>query len=137
MGQPRAGIEAKLYYGTAGGAASTEVGEAREVTVNGSTTMGKVVRRSSRQESNVPTTIAVGLEFDLVPDDDSAVVAAFTAAWMSHTALAFHAKSLETGLGPNGDFFVEGFNRSEPAQDVQSIRVTLVPTIKERAWAWS
>jgi hypothetical protein len=127
MGVRRIGFEGKLYYGTAGSTAATELTIARDVSYKIESTSVDVTDRASIFEYSRTATVKVGLEFEVNNDASNAFVAAVRAAATAGTAIAFRTRDYSSGYGLDGDFIVS-LDESQPLKDAQRIKVSAMPT---------
>lgn len=108
------GINAKLYRGTAGSSAATEVTTAKDVTLE---LTWDEVKSSSRASRNKSTDVSLKdwtLSFSVLGKDGDAHIAAFLSAWTTGTAIALKALDKASGTGIDADFKIISFTRNEP-----------------------
>lgn len=133
----RMGFEGKIYYGTAGSTASTELTIARDVSYKFENTEADISDRSSIINLYDVGGVDFSLEFEINNQDTDAFVAAVRAAAIAGTAIAFRTRDKTAGWGVDGDFVV-GIDESQALRDAQRIKVTAKPTDKNgRLPTWS
>jgi len=132
----RIGFEGKLYWGTAGSTASTELTIARDVSYSIQPTTADVSDRSSIIDHSRVAGVTVGLEFEVNNDNDNAFIAAVRAAAIAGTTIAFRTRDRTNGVGLDGDFNV-GLDESQALRDAQRIGVTCTPNNDIRSVQWN
>lgn len=133
----RMGLEGKLYWGTAGSTAATELKIARDVSYKLENTEADVSDRNSIIDLSDVAGIKFSLEFEVNNQSTDAFVAAFRAAVVAGTAIAFRTRDSASGWGVDADFIVSD-DESQPLRDAQRIKVTCTPTDKNgRTPTWS
>jgi len=138
MGVVRIGLEGKLYYGTAGSQASTEITKCKDVTIEMEANMADISSRASDGwRSKKPTLRDLAIEFDIVWSDGDAVATALRNAFVNGTAISLYAKDYDSGAGPDCDFYVARFGRNEPLEEGMSVPVRCEFTDENRGFTWS
>lgn len=133
----RMGFEGKIYYGTAGSTASTELTIVRDASYAFSNAEADISDRSSIINLYDVGGVDFSLEFEINNQDTDAFVAAVRAAAIAGTAIAFRTRDKTAGWGVDGDFVV-GIDESQALRDAQRIKVTAKPTDKNgRLPTWS
>jgi phage head maturation protease len=131
------GLEGRLYWGTAGSTASTELTIARDVSYKIETMEADVSDRSTYIDITAPAGAKFSLEFEINNQDTNAFIAAVRAAAWGGTAIAFRTRDKTAGYGVDGDFVVS-VEESQALRDAQRIKVTATPTdINGRNPVWS
>lgn len=136
MGVRRIGFEGKLYYGTAGSTASTELTIARDVSYKYEPTYADVSDRNSIIEYERPAMVKFTLEFEVNNEASNAFISTVRAAAAAGTAIAFRTRDYSSGYGCDGDFTVS-LDESQPLKDAQRLSITASPTNDTRAITWS
>jgi hypothetical protein len=133
----RMGFEGKLYYGTAGGAATTELKIARDVSYRFENVEADISDRNSIIDLFDVAGIGFSLEFEVNNQDTDAFIAAARAAIITGAALAFKTEDKASGWGVTGDFIMSD-DEGQPLRDAQRLRFTCRPTDKNgRVPTWS
>lgn len=147
------GLEAKLYRQTSGtraawpgtGAAPnlTEITNVKDVEMDldkkevDVTTRGSAAAGFSMAKGTLKTG---GIDFEMLWDPADGGFTAIQAAWAANTTIALAAldqdKATTGAQGLWADFDVIGFKKSEPLEDVQSVKVTVKPTYSAVPPAW-
>lgn len=133
----RIGLDAKLYYGTAGSSATGVIDGVNEVTLNLEKGEAAFNSRASAWEIIRAGLKKGSIEFK-IPNNTAhaAVITALAAAFINDTPLAFKVLDAVGGNGLDADFEVLKFNRSEPLEDAQTYDVSVKPTYVSRYPAW-
>jgi len=132
----RIGLNGKLYYGTAGSTAGTEVTNARDVTLALEKGEADSTVRGDTWESTTTTLLSGSIEFDLLWDSADTACEAIRAAFFAGTVLAFLQLDAASGKGIDADFEVVRWGREEPLRDMMRVPVTIKPTNVNRAPTW-
>ena len=130
------GLDAKLYRGTAGAPATTEMLNVRNVKLPIEKGEANISRRGSRWELTKATLKKASVDFEMINDDADADVQAIATAFFADTPLAFKILDKESGHGLDADFEITKFERSEDLEDAQVISVSIKPTYVGRWPAW-
>ncbi|MEW6198051.1 MAG: phage tail tube protein [Planctomycetota bacterium] len=119
------GMNAKLYYGTAGGPASTEMTNVRNVTLNLEAGEADVTTRANTGwRATAPTLRECSVEFEMVWDPADAGFTAIKNAYLTAGLIALKVLDKEGGQGPDGDFSITSFSRSEELEEAITVSVT-------------
>jgi len=119
------GMNAKLYYGTAGTTASTEMGNVRDVTLTLEAGEANVTTRANLGwRATAPTLRECTVEFEMVWDPDDAGFTTIKTAYLTAGKVALKVFDKAGGQGPDGDFSIVSFNRSEPLEEAITVSVT-------------
>jgi hypothetical protein len=138
MAEIRMGFDGKLYYGTAGSQAATEMTNCKDPVVTMETGMADVTRRGSgRVRSKKPTLKDVSIEWTMIDVASDAAIAAVRAAFWNHTPIALWARDADDGEGPDGDFYISSFTRDEANEEGMSYKIKAEPCDENRTLAWS
>jgi hypothetical protein len=133
----RLGLEAKLYYGTAGATATNELTTVRDVTLNLEKGEADVTTRGSNGWRVTRGTLKDGsVEFELVWDTTDAGFVAIKNAFMNNTLIALAILDAESGSGLDADFEITAFSRSEPLEEALTVSVTAKPSYGTRYPTW-
>lgn len=131
------GMDAKLYYGTAGTTASSLIDNVKDLTLNLSTQETDVTTRGNGGWVATKATLKEGsVDFSMVWDTSDAAFTAIQTAFFANTALAFLVLDEEDGQGLDADFSVTNFTRNENLTDAITVDVTIKPTYSTRAPEW-
>jgi hypothetical protein len=128
----RIGLKAKLYYGTAGTTAASELTKVRDVTLNLSAGVANTETRGSEIKSEIPTLLEASLSFELLYDDANAGVLAVEEAYYTRTPIAMLVLHKTGGNGLDADWNIKEFTRSEPLEGVITVSVTASPNNASR-----
>ncbi len=119
------GMNAKLYYGAAGGPASTEMTNVRNVTLNLEAGEADVTTRAnSGWRATAPTLRECSVEFEMVWDPADAGFTAIKNAYLTAGLIALKVLDQAGGQGPDGDFSITSFSRSEELEEAITVSVT-------------
>lgn len=133
----RMGFEGKLYHGTAGSTASTELTIARDVAYRFEIDEADISDRASIINLKDVAGVSFSLEFEINNQSTNAFVATLRAAVLAGTALAFKTEDATSGWGVDGDFIVME-DEAQPLRDAQRIKITAKPTDKSgRVPTWA
>ena len=133
----RLGMEAKIYHGTAGTTATTELTNVKDVTLNLETGEADVTTRgNSGWRATVGTLKDGSVEFEMVWDSDDSGFTAIKNAYFNNTPIALAILDYENGEGLDADFSITNFSRNEPLEEAITVSVTAKPTYSTRAPAW-
>ena len=115
------GLDAKIFHGTAGTKATTEMSNVTDVTLNLET-----------GEADITT---ASVEFEMIWDTADSGFTAIQQAYFNNSALSLFVSDGD-GNGLDADFVVTSFSRSEPLEEALKVSVTCKPTLVSRAPAW-
>jgi len=119
------GMNAKLYYGTAGGPANTEMTNVRNVTLNLEAGEADVTTRAnSGWRATAPTLRECSVDFEMIWDPSDAGFAAVKNAYLTNGLIALKVLDRANGQGPDGDFSITSFSRSEELEEAITVSVT-------------
>ncbi len=119
------GMNAKLYYGAAGGPANTEMTNVRNVTLNLEAGEADVTTRANAGwRATAPTLRECSVEFEMVWDPADAGFTAIKNAYLSNALIALKILDQAGGQGPDGDFSITSFSRSEELEEAITVSVT-------------
>lgn len=128
------GMDAKLYYGTAGQSASNEMTNVRDVTVTAEAGEADVTTRAnSGWRATVATLRECTIEFEMVWDPGDAGFAAVKAAYLNSGLIALKALDKADGTGVDGDFGITSFTQNQPLEEAITVSVTAKLAVF-RAW---
>lgn len=133
----RMGFEGKLYWGTAGSTATTELTIARDVSYRFENDEADISDRGSIINLHDVGGVSFSLEFEVNNQSTDSFISALRTAVVAGNAIAFATEDATSGYGVDGDFIVSD-DEQQPLRDAQRIRVTCRPTDKEgRVPTWS
>jgi hypothetical protein len=119
------GMDGKLYYGTAGTIAATELTNVTDVTLTLEAGSADITTRAnSGWRAKVATLREAKLEFEMVWDTDDAGFTAIRTAFLASNTIALLALDKVSGQGPDGDWAITSFSRSEPLEEAIKAKVT-------------
>ena len=119
------GMNAKLYHGAAGGPASTEMTNVRDVTLSLEAGEADVTTRAnSGWRATAPTLRECSVEFEMVWDPADAGFTAIKNAYLTNGLIALKVLDQANGQGPDGDFSITSFSRSEQLEEAITVSVT-------------
>ena len=132
----RLGLDAKLFIGTAGSRAATELANVKDVTLNLETGEADVTTRAANGWRAMAATLKEGsVEFEMNWDPSDAGFTQISTAFFGGSAISLFVSDGE-GNGLDADFTVTQFNRSEPLEEALSVSVVCKPTYISRPPAW-
>jgi len=126
------GLDAKIYRGTAGSTATTEMSNVRDVKKSDKKILANISRRGSRFKVSKVTMREIEVQFSMINDDTDADVTALRAAYESDTPLAFKVVDKTSGEGVDADWEISQFDEDQPDEGEQLISVTITPTYLTR-----
>lgn len=119
------GMNAKLYHGAAGNPASTEMTNVRNVTLNLEAGEADVTTRANQGwRATAPTLRECSVEFEMVWDPADAGFTAIKNAYLTADLIALKVLDKAGGQGPDGDFAITAFSRSEELEEAITVSVT-------------
>ena len=119
------GMNAKLYYGAAGGSAATEMGNVRDVTLTLEAGEADVTTRANLGwRATAPTLRECTAEFEMVWDPTDAGFSAIKNAFLTAGLVALKILDQAGGQGPDGDFAITSFSRNEALEEAITVSVT-------------
>jgi predicted secreted protein len=130
------GLDARLFFGTAGSTASSEMTNVKDVTLNLESGEADITTRAAEGwRISAATLKEASLEFEMVWDTQDAGFKAIKNAFFNNSAVALFASDGD-GNGLDADFVVSSFSRSEPLEEALTVSVTCKPTLIDRAPTW-
>lgn len=132
----RVSLDAKLYYGTKGGTASTEIKTVGDVTLSLKKGETEISSRASRWKLVKGSLKEAEISFECTDDSADAAMNAILAAYMSDEPMAFLVKDAADGHGLDADFEIIGADRDEKLTDAVKYKFTIKPTYVTRYPAW-
>lgn len=130
------GLKCKMYRGTAGSTATTEMKNVKDVTLNMSTGEADVTTRAADGwRCYLATLKEATVEFAMLYDTEDADFQAMQSAFLGNTEIAILVGD-DDGNGLDMDCVVTAFNCEQPLEDAYSVSVTLRPTTDTRAPEW-
>ena len=119
------GMNAKLYHGTAGTTAATEMGNVRDVTLTLEAGEADVTTRANQGwRATAPTLRECSVEFEMVWNPSDAGFTAIKTAFLTAGMVALKILDQEGGQGPDGDFSITSFSRNEALEEAVTVSVT-------------
>ena len=119
------GMNAKLYHGAAGGSASTELTNVRNVTLNLEAGEADVTTRANGGwRATAPTLRECSVDFEMVWDPEDTGFTAIKNAFLTNALIALKVLDQADGQGPDGDFSITSFTRSEELEEALTVSVT-------------
>ena len=119
------GMNAKIYFGTAGSTAATELTNVKDVTMSLEAGEADVTTRANQGwRATAPTLRECTAEFEMQWKPSDAGFEAVKTAFLSAGTIALLILTEEDGEGPDGDFSITGFSRSEPLEESITVSVT-------------
>lgn len=130
------GLDAKLFRGTAGATAATEVTNVKDLTLNLESGEADVTTRATvGWKASVATLKEASLEFGMLYDTEDADFTAFQTAYFSNTPLALFVSD-GAGGGLDADWSITAFSMEQNLEEAVTVSVTAKPTASTRAPAW-
>lgn len=130
------GLNAKLYRGTAGSSATTEMTNVRNLTLNLEAAEADTSRRGSSWRLRETTLLDGSIEWEMIDNDTDADRAAIMSAFMNKTLIALFPKDKASGAGLDADWKITKFSRNEQLEDAIIIEVAAVPAYATRYPTW-
>ena len=131
------GLDCKLYVGTAGTKATTEMQDVKNVTLNLDKGEADVTTRGNNGwRAYVGTLKDASLEFDLLYNDaNGSEYKQLLNSYLNGTALAFFVGESATD-GLDADWTITGFNKSQELEEASTVSVTarIAKTNRNPAW---
>jgi predicted secreted protein len=122
------GLDCKLFRGTAGGQATTEIKNCKDVTLNMESGEADITTRAAQGWRQYAATLKEGsIEFDMNYDIEDTDFQAIQDAFFANSPLAIFVTD-GSGNGLLCDCVVTQFNISQPLEEASSVSVTLRPT---------
>ena len=125
------GMDAKLYWGSAGAALGTltELDNAKDVTVSLEANEADVTTRAnSGWRATAPALRECSIEFEMVWKPSDAGFTAVKDAYLNGTTIELAAldqdRATSGAQGPKGSFSITSFSRQEPLEEAQNVSVT-------------
>ena len=119
------GMNAKLYHGTAGTTAATEMGNVRDVTLTLEAGEADVTTRANQGwRATAPTLRECSVEFEMVWNPSDAGFTAIKTAFLAAGTVALKVLDQAGGQGPDGDFAITSFTRNEALEEAVTVSVT-------------
>ncbi len=132
--ETKMGFEGVLYHGTAGSTASTQITNARDITIADSPEYGDTSVRGDGTGPGVNSQRVVAishtLEFNMVNKSDDTALTALRTAAAAGTPIALRGKDYSSGKGPDFDYVLEVSN-GQPYKGEQTFDFTCTPTDEE------
>ena len=134
------GLEAKLYYGTAGSQAATEAKNVKDVTLSLEAGSADITTRAANNWRVKKATLKEGsLEFTVNYDTEDAFCSTVITNFLSNTSMAFFVTDGDSN-GLDADFTLTNCSIEQPLEEAITVNVTAEPTFiggqNGRAPAW-
>ena len=127
---------ARMFHGTAGSKATTEMSNVTDVTLNLETGEADITTRAAEGWRITAATLKeASVEFEMIWDTADSGFTAIQQAYFNNSALSLFVSDGD-GNGLDADFVVTSFSRSEPLEEALKVSVTCKPTLVSRAPAW-
>lgn len=124
----RIGLEAKLFYGTAGSQANTEAKNVKDVTLSLEAGSADITTRAASGWRVKKATLKEGsLEFGMNYDTEDTLCSTVLTNFLSGTAMAFFVTD-GAGTGLDADFTLTNCSIEQPLEEAISVSVTAEPT---------
>ncbi|HSW63983.1 MAG TPA: phage tail tube protein [Dissulfurispiraceae bacterium] len=131
---PLLGKDAKLFFGVAGVKAATEIGNVRDVTLNLEAGETPVTTRANAGWRAFAVTLReCTCEFEMLWDAADPAFTAIRNAFLASGEISLLILDRANGQGPDGDFVITSFSRSEGLEEAITVNVTARAS-KIRAW---
>jgi hypothetical protein len=119
------GMNAKIYCGAAGTTPSTELANVRDVTLTLDAGEADVTSRANGGwKATVATLRECTVEFEMPYKRTDAGYALIKTAYLTGGQVGLKTLAEENGEGPDGDFSITSFPRSEPLEEGVMVSVT-------------
>lgn len=125
-------LDAKLYRGTAGTTAATEVKNVRDLNYDSEWTEEDISNRGSAFELVGNTMLKIAVNWEMVGNDTDADLIAIRAAHEAKTVLAFKVIDKASGKGVDADFLVSKCARKQGLKGAIMYDVAIKPTYVTR-----
>lgn len=136
MSQRMSLVDAKLYYGPAGGTAATLINNVKDLSLKMKKGEAKVDSRASRYSKKKGALKEIEVEWEMNDDSADTALAAIIAAFIGDLPLAFLIKDAQDGHGIDGDFEVFGCDREEKLEDAVVYKINIKPCPSTRDIQW-
>jgi len=136
MAQRMSLVDAKLYYGAAGGTAGTLITNVKDLSLKMKKGEAKVDSRASKYSKRKGSLKEIEVEWEMNDDSSDAALAAIIAAFINDSPLAFLIKDASDGHGIDGDFEVFGCDREEKLEDAVVYKINVKPCPSTRDVQW-
>lgn len=136
----RVSLDAKLFFGTAGTKATTELSIVGDVELSVKKGEAKTPRRGSRWQFFRGTLKEAEITFSIVDDPNDANLPQIIAAFLAGTQLAFYIADATSGSGGKGidaDWEVLSMKRSEKVEDAVTYEFSIKPSWAGRDVQWN
>lgn len=122
------GLDCKLYRGTAGSTANTEMKNVTNVTLNLEKGEADVTTRAAEGWKMFAATLKeASIEFEMLYDPEDADFQAMQAAYFGNTAVAIFVSD-GSGSGLDCDAVLTNFSEDQGLEEAVKVNVTLKPT---------
>lgn len=122
------GLNCKIFRGTAGSQAQTEMKNVTNVTLNLTNGEADITTRASNGWRSIAITLTeASIDFEMLHDPADADYVAIKSAFFSKTPIAIFVTD-GNGSGLDTDAFVTSFTRDESLEEAVKYSVTIKPT---------
>lgn len=138
MPNKKMGFEGKIYYDAAGGSATQEWGNTRDITEDFGTSTGDTSERGTAGEPIIEYarvgTRTYSIKVNCTEDSSDTILTAIKTAAAAGEPVAIKTKSDATGKGIDGDMIVESISHGKPYKTEQTLDITFKPNNDNRAF---
>jgi len=129
-------IDAKLFYGTAGASAGTEVKNVKDLSLKMKKGEAKTNSRASTWAKQKGSLKEAEIEWEMNDDSTDTALSTFIAAFINSTPVAFKVLDAIDGHGLDGDFEVFTCEREEKLEEgiVYKIGIKPCPSTRDITW---
>jgi len=122
------GKDAKIYYkvgGVSGGGSWTELTNTRDVTLNMSAEEADITTRANAGwKARVVSEKDLSADFEMLWDEEDDGFGAIQDAFLDGTIIGLRVLTSASGQGPESDFMIFDFTRTEGLRDAIVVKVT-------------
>lgn len=130
-------LDAKLYRGTAGSTATTEVTTCKDVSLKMKKGEAKISSRASRWALVKGALKEAEFDVEFNSDSNDLHLQAMISAFVSDTPLAFKIADKVSGQGLDADFEIMEMDDEQKLEEQVTIKFTIKPTYVSRYPAWN
>jgi hypothetical protein len=129
-------LDAKLYRGTAGSTATTEVTTCKDVSLKIKKSEAKISSRASRWALVKGAMKEAEFDVEFASDSSDAHLQALITAFVNDTPLAFKIADKQSGQGLDADFEIMSMDDDQKLEDQVAVKFTIKPTYVTRYPTW-
>ncbi len=130
-------LDAKLYRGTAGSTATTEVNTCKDVSLKVKKGEAKISSRASRWALVKGALKEAEFDVEFNSDANDVHLQAIISAFVSDTPLAFKIADKANGQGMDADFEIMEMDDEQKLEEGVTIKFTIKPTFVNRYPTWN